>query len=214
MINQFLDLVNRSAQLCGWQRNALSSVCVRSGLFDRGLSRPTWWNKERLATAGVRFDVFRVDTGDSVRAMSQLLGYADIIDEAQLPWATAAWRLISDTGCYGWWKCVTRGAGPMAPPISGLSRTNGLPCESWGVWIWSGDTWQRSDARLQVAGSLLCLISLACLVIVCFLNDCLWRSVSDLWSGLLQPRGLDFHRHCTVSVYVNWKRHGMCWSLL
>ena len=79
-----------------------------------------------LVAAGVHFDVYGpvlCPGGDSVRARSYLLVAGDPSDGDQLPVTTAMRPLTCGFVCCGWLQFVTRGTGPVAPPISGRACT-------------------------------------------------------------------------------------------
>ena len=91
------------------------------GLFGQALSPLALSDMGILVVAGVHFDVSGQalsSGGDSVRAGSRLLVSVDASGRDRFPVTTAARSLTGGSKCCGWLQFVTRGAGPVAPPIS------------------------------------------------------------------------------------------------
>ena len=87
---------------------------------------------------------------DSDLVMSDVMGDGD-----EIPMTTAARSRGSGSGCCGWLKLVSQGAGPVAPPINERWRTVGVFQNGEMVFMWIVYTQRESVGVLRVTGSLI-----------------------------------------------------------
>ena len=101
--------------LCVYGGNEVSSCDATLGLFNQALS-----DMGILGIADVHFDV---SGGGLVRACSRLLMSVITGDGERFPVKTTTCSLTGSSECCGWLQFMTRGAGPVDPPIGTRVRT-------------------------------------------------------------------------------------------
>ena len=211
LISLLSDLVNLLGLLSAFSGDNVSSLCDPPVLFDRALLQPVWSDLGILVVAGVHFDVsgpVLYPGGDSVRARPSLLVSGDTSDGDRLPVTMAACTQTGGVVCCGWLQFVTRGGGPMAPPISVRARTVVLSYGGWVKYIWIVYIRRRSVEVQQVTGSLVLRILLWCLAVVCFRSRRMGLTVTKL-SPVSSCRPVHSAGYqwssswlCTVTVYI------------